>query len=57
MSLDTFAPLYRLLESSESLLVALTPNLLIIGQDMLTRIPIILISIDCYDSFEFLLSD
>lgn len=44
MSLDTFAPLYRLLESSESLLVALTPNLLIIGQNLVTRIPIILIS-------------
>jgi sporulation integral membrane protein YtvI len=44
MSLDTFAPVYRLLESSESLLVAITPNLLIIGQDMLTRIPVILIS-------------
>jgi sporulation integral membrane protein YtvI len=45
MSLDTFAPLYRLLESSESLLLALTPNILVIVQNMITKIPVALISI------------
>lgn len=44
LSVDTFAPLYQLLESTESLLVALTPNLLVIGQNMLTKIPLLLIS-------------
>jgi sporulation integral membrane protein YtvI len=45
MSIDTFAPLYRLLESSESLLLALTPNLIVIAQNMITKIPVALISI------------
>jgi sporulation integral membrane protein YtvI len=45
MSIDTFAPLYRLLESSESLLLALTPNIIVIAQNMITKIPVALISI------------
>lgn len=44
LSSDTFEPLYRLLESSESLLVALTPNILIVVQNLVTKIPTILIS-------------
>lgn len=41
---NTFEPIYKLLESSENLLVALTPNILSFVQSLVTNIPKLVIS-------------